>query len=93
MTGAVAYHAGLAAEDLVARDYFRRAHILTAKRWRGKSGEIDLIMRQGECVVFVEVKKSKTFATAATHLGRRQMDRICRSASEFVAGAIDGYAI
>ncbi len=86
MTGTTSYHAGRVAEDLVANDYARRNHGIAARRWRGKSGEIDLIMRQGETVVFVEVKKSRNFATAATRLGRRQMDRICASAGEFLSG-------
>lgn len=86
MTGRTSYHAGFAAEEIVARDYQRRAHSVAAQRWRGKSGEIDLIMRDGTTVVFVEVKKSRSFARAATRLSRTQMDRICGSASEFLAG-------
>jgi putative endonuclease len=86
MSGHVSYHGGLAAEEIVARDYAARAHRVAARRWRGKSGEIDLVMRDGETVVFVEVKKSATFAVAAQRLGRRQMDRICASAGEFLAG-------
>jgi putative endonuclease len=86
MTGSVGYHAGLVAEDIVARDYGRRHHDVIARRWRGAGGEIDLILRDGDAIIFVEVKKSKTFAGAAARLGRRQMDRLCASASEFLAG-------
>ncbi len=86
MTGLVSYHGGLAAEDIVARNYTARAHQVAARRWRGKSGEIDLVMRDGDTVVFVEVKKSASFAQAALRLGRRQMDRLCASAAEFLAG-------
>lgn len=86
MTGTVGYHAGLAAEQIVARDYMRRSHQVAAQRWRGAAGEIDLILRDGDTVIFVEVKKSRSFARAATRLDRRQMDRICGSAAEFLAG-------
>jgi putative endonuclease len=86
MTGSVGYHAGLVAEDIVAQDYVRRNHEVAARRWRGCGGEIDLIVRDGAAVVFVEVKKSKSFGAAASRLGRKQMDRICASASEFLAG-------
>ena len=90
MTGSVGYHAGLAAEEIVAQHYVRRNHAISAHRWRGKSGEIDLIARDGETVVFIEVKKSRSFTSASTRLGRRQMDRICASAGEFLAGEPKG---
>lgn len=86
MTGSVGYHAGVTAETIVARDYQNRQHKVAAQRWRGRGGEIDLIARHGDQVVFVEVKKSKTFGRAAARLGRRQMDRLCAAASEFLAG-------
>ena len=85
MSGTVGYHAGLAAEDIVANDYVRRDHIVAARRWRGQGGEIDLIARDGDTVVFIEVKKSRSFANAAARLGRRQMERIVASAGEFLA--------
>lgn len=85
MTGQVGYYAGLAAEDIVAQDYERRGRFVAGRRWRGCQGEIDLIVREGARVVFVEVKKSSSFARAATRLSRRQMDRLCSAASEFVA--------
>ena len=90
MTGKTGYYAGLAAEDSVVRDYQSRNLDIAARRWRGQSGEIDLVARDGATVVFVEVKKSKDFASAALRLGRRQMDRICRAASEFLAGEPNG---
>lgn len=85
-TGTTSYHAGLAAEEIVVRDYLQRGRTLAGRRWRGRSGEIDLIMREGDRVVFVEVKKSKSMARAAHRLSRRQMDRLCGAATEFVAG-------
>lgn len=85
MTGSVGYHAGRVAEDIVAADYTKRGHTVAHKRWRGKGGEIDLIVRDADRVVFVEVKKSRTFAKAAARLSRHQMDRLCCAALEFVA--------
>lgn len=86
MTGLTGYHAGLAAENIVAEDYARRGRKIANHRWRGCGGEVDLIVREGDRVVFVEVKKSKTFARAAERLTRRQMDRIYATASEFLGG-------
>ena len=53
MSGSVSYHAGLAAEEIVAADYARRGLRLERRRWRGKRGEIDLILREEDRVVFV----------------------------------------
>ena len=85
MRGAVACRAGLAAEDIVARDYERRGGNLARRRWHSFSGEIDLIMRDGAVTVFVEVKKAASFDQAALRLSRRQMDRICLAAQEYMA--------
>lgn len=83
--GQTSYHAGLAAEDIVAQHYLRAGQPMLAKRWRGSAGEIDLIAQDGEGVIFIEVKKSRSHAQAATRLTRRQMDRIYGAGSEFLA--------
>lgn len=83
--GKTAYYAGVAAEEAVARAYSRRGHRLIAKRWRGSSGEIDLIFGSGPARIFVEVKKSKSFATAALRVGAQQQGRIFAAAEEFLA--------
>jgi putative endonuclease len=80
----VSYHAGLSAEDQVARDYERRGFPVAARRWRGKGGEIDLIVRDGDGFVFIEVKKSRSHARAAERLSQRQMQRLFDAASEFL---------
>jgi len=86
MSGSCSYHAGLAAEDQVAELYQRNGRAVTHRRWRGKGGEIDLVARDGDDVVFIEVKKSRDFARAAESLSSRQMRRIWAAASEFLAG-------
>lgn len=43
-------------------------------------------MRVGAVIVFVEVKKSKSFASAAERVSPRQMQRIYQTAAEFLAG-------
>lgn len=86
MSGAVSHQAGLAAEEQVARLYSRTGRVIAARRWRGQAGEIDLIVRDGAEVIFIEVKKSASHALAAEHLTPRQMQRIYASASEFLSG-------
>ncbi len=84
MSGSRSYHAGLAAEGLVEQFYTRSGRPICARRWRGQSGEIDLVARDGAEVIFIEVKQSKTHAMAAEHLTERQMARIYGAASEFI---------
>ena len=60
-TGALAYQAGLSAEAQVAADYAARGYRPLATRWRGRCGEIDLVLADGAGLVFVEVKKSRSF--------------------------------
>jgi putative endonuclease len=90
MSGARSYHAGLAAEDSVAQRYARAGHQVAARRWRGKSGEVDLIARDGDVVIFIEVKQSRTHAEAAAHLTPHQFARIYHAAEEFIGHEPNG---
>ncbi len=85
MTGKVSYLSGLAAEEIVAREYARRGFSLREQRWRGPGGEIDLIFERAGALVFVEVKKAQDFARAAARITRRQMGRIYGSAGSYLA--------
>lgn len=90
MSGEVSYHAGRHAEESVAREYARRGFPVVGRRWRGAGGEIDLIVRDGAGLIFVEVKRARSFARAAARVSDRQIARIFRAASEFVAGEPQG---
>jgi putative endonuclease len=82
--GAMAFHAGLSAEERIAQDYERRGFAVARQRWRGKSGEIDLIVKDGEGLIFIEVKQSKSFARAAQRISAAQMRRIYSCAEEYL---------
>jgi putative endonuclease len=88
--GLTNYLAGHAAEASVAQLYEDRGIAICARNWRGITGEIDLIGRDGDVVVFVEVKHSKTHDLAATHLSRAQISRIFATVDEFVAAEPKG---
>jgi putative endonuclease len=90
VSGLTGYRAGLSAEAAVEVHYARAGHTIAARRWRGRAGEIDLILRDGDGFIFVEVKKSRDFAAAAARLSPRQMQRICLAAQEFLADAPRG---
>ncbi|WP_172298783.1 YraN family protein [Pseudoruegeria sp. HB172150] len=85
MSGALSYHAGVAAEETVASDYLRRGFALRESRWRGPGGEIDLIFEKAGALVFVEVKKAGDFARAAARITQAQIARIYASAGGYLA--------
>ncbi len=90
MSGKTSYLAGLAAEEAVASEYARRGHPVAARRWRGSRGEIDLVLRDGDGLIFVEVKKARDFGRAAARITAGQLERIYGAVSEFVAGEPGG---
>jgi putative endonuclease len=90
--GALAHQAGRAAESAVASHYRRLGCPVLAERWRGRGGEIDLVARDGGELVFVEVKRSRSWALAAERVGPRQIARLFAAAAEYVAGEPAGQA-
>ena len=81
--GRTSYHAGCAAEDGVAAEYERQGCTILRRRWRGRAGEIDLIAEKDGALIFVEVKKSRSFAAAAARITTRQVGRIFAAAEEY----------
>lgn len=96
MSGAESYWAGRSAEAQIARHYAAQGLAVVAERWRGKRGEIDLILREPEAAgggyVFVEVKKSRDLARAAERLTARQIARLQGAGEEFLASQPGGMA-
>ncbi|SNT74351.1 YraN family protein [Paracoccus seriniphilus] len=88
--GRLANLSGAMAEDLVADRLQAQGMELLHRRWRGASGEVDLIARDGACMVFVEVKQARSHDVAAQRLNRAQMDRICNAAIEYCAALPSG---
>ena len=80
---------GLAAEEQAARAYERRGAEILERRHRSPAGEIDLILREGGILVFVEVKKRRTRATAAESITERQWRRLGLAASRYMLAESD----
>lgn len=85
-----AHRAGEAAEEIVARHYENRGFTVVERRWRGAGGEIDLILRGPDGLVFVEVKHSATSAGAAQRITPRQVARIYASAGQYLEREPEG---
>jgi len=82
--GARAHQSGAAAESQVARHYERLGSRIRDMRWRGQSGEVDLVAEDAGGLIFVEVKKSRSHAEAAARVSARQMARIAGAAAEYL---------
>ena len=87
--GSRAYHNGLAAEDIAARQYTALGGVEMARRWKTKHGEIDLVFRLGDMIIFVEVKARKTHEIAAGAITAKQQQRLVNCAHEYLAEFAD----
>lgn len=83
LRGKTNYLAGLAAEEQVSRLYDTSGRRVIARRWRGTAGEIDIIARDGNKLIFIEVKKSTTHFLASEHFTWAQQNRVRLTAEEF----------
>lgn len=93
MSGVISYLAGASAEQQVAAHYARKGMPVIAQRWRGRGGEIDLVAQDGDGLVFIEVKKSRSHARAAERLSLRQIQRLFDAAGEYMAAFCAGRAV
>jgi putative endonuclease len=76
--------AGRRAETLAALVLRLKGFSILARRFACHAGEVDLIARRGDLVVFVEVKRRASVAGALEAVSRRQQERIARAASHFL---------
>ena len=89
-TGKLLYHSGQAAELQVARHYERDGWRVLEHRFKSAAGEIDLVLRRQDTVLFVEVKRARTHDIAASRISLQQIARINQSAEIFVSEHLSG---
>lgn len=80
---------GRGAEMLAALLLMLKGHRILARRARTPVGEIDLIARRRQTLVFAEVKARATLTGGAEALAPRQRRRIARAAEAFVGNHPD----
>jgi putative endonuclease len=85
----VAFRFGLSAESRAAAFLIAKGYRILARRFRTPVGEIDLVVRRGGVLVFVEVKARETFDAAAEAVGKRQQNRIIAAAQSWLAAHPD----
>jgi putative endonuclease len=77
---------GHAAETAACRYLESRGLQLIERNYRSPFGEIDLVMRDGETLVFVEVRRrsSEKFGTPAETVGTRKQQRLRATAEHYL---------
>lgn len=77
---------GQAGEDLALDYLIKRGLRLVERNFRCRQGEIDLIMRHGESLVFVEVRKrrSASFGGAAASITASKQAKLVNAAQTYL---------
>jgi putative endonuclease len=78
---------GKAGEDCACRELERRGYAILARRYRSRFGEIDIVAREGETVVFVEVKArtSNRYGEPAEAVTLHKQTRVVAIAEDYLA--------
>lgn len=77
---------GSIAENLACQYLETRGLVLVARNVRYRGGELDLIMREGETLVFVEVRsrRQSTYGTPAESVTPTKQQRLIHAASLYL---------
>jgi putative endonuclease len=77
---------GKRGEDLACCELERRGYAIIARRFRVRSGELDIVARDGPTLVFVEVKAraDHEFGSAAEAVTPMKQLRLTRLATEYL---------
>ena len=81
------------AAEAAARDFLRaRGLAIVASNFRGRQGEIDIIARDGDTLVFAEVRlrTHRDFGDGATSIDGRKQLRLARTAAHYLATEVQG---
>jgi putative endonuclease len=78
---------GKSGEDLAVAELERRGYAILARRYRTRHGEIDVVARDGETTVFVEVKARTTgeFGGPAVAVTPWKQRRLVSMATDYLA--------
>jgi putative endonuclease len=80
-----AFKLGVSAEGRAALLLAAKGYRELARRWRSPVGEVDLVVRRGRTLVFVEVKARPRIDDAAWSVLPRQKRRIVAAAEAWLA--------
>jgi putative endonuclease len=84
-----AFRVGISAESRAAAFLIAKGFRILARRWRSPVGEIDIIARRRQLLVFAEVKARSSLDEAAESINLRQRRRIAAAAEAWLASNPD----
>lgn len=78
---------GRRGEEIALEYLLRKGFLLLERNYTSPEGEIDLILKDGDCLVFVEVKmrRGEEFGEPVEAVGRRKQETIRRVAGRYLA--------
>lgn len=80
-----AERAGRRAETLVSLYLRLTGHRILSRRYKTRSGEIDIVARRGRTVIFVEVKQRARASHAIDPVTAQSEERIIRAGEQFLS--------
>jgi len=74
-------------ESLALEFLNKKNYVTVARQWRSRFGEIDMIVKNEEYIVFVEVKlrKNSNFAQAREYVGKTKQSKLRATAGLWLA--------
>jgi len=80
------YERGKEGEDIACKYLIEKGYLVIERNYRGKNGEIDIIARDGNVIVFIEVKSWKTIpvSEAGFSMSIMKKRRITKSAEQYI---------
>ena len=77
---------GKTGEDLACGELERHGYVIVARRYRRRGGELDIIARDGQTLVFVEVKArdGRSFGEAVEAVTALKRRRIAQLALDYI---------
>ena len=78
---------GKLGEDVACTELEKRGYLVLARRYRTRAGELDIVARDGDCLVFIEVKARRdvAFGGAGAAVTTWKQRRIVRMAGDYLA--------
>jgi len=78
-------------EEIACNYIIKNGMTVISRNYRSKFGEIDIIARDDNCIVFIEVKtrKNNLYGNASEYVTRKKQEKIILTAQEYIGSDID----